>query len=82
MVRSPVCTVTQKLGGRVEGSRRSPTVGFLAVYREGFETVLFYAALFTTSGSCNSSGLQRLAFTRGCVIHRKFIQSFMLSRNF
>ena len=24
-------------------------VAFLAVYREGFETVLFYAALFTTS---------------------------------
>jgi high-affinity iron transporter len=31
-------------------------VGFLAVYREGFETVLFYAALFTTSdGSVGAS---------------------------
>jgi len=27
-----------------------PTVAFLAVYREGFETVLFYKALFVSSG--------------------------------
>lgn len=28
-----------------------PTVAFLAVYREGFETVLFYKALFVSSGA-------------------------------
>lgn len=28
-----------------------PSVAFLAVYREGFETVLFYKALFVTGGS-------------------------------
>ncbi len=38
---------------RALASRRAwglAAVGFLAVYREGLETVLFYAALFTSSG--------------------------------
>ncbi|UCF40030.1 MAG: FTR1 family protein [Gemmatimonadota bacterium] len=42
------------------GSKRAwalAAVAFLAVYREGFETVLFYAALFTTSdGTAAATG--------------------------
>lgn len=32
-----------------------PTVAFLAVYREGFETVLFYKALFVSSGAVGAA---------------------------
>jgi high-affinity iron transporter len=32
-----------------------PTVAFLAVYREGFETVLFYKALLVSSGSAGAA---------------------------
>jgi len=32
------------------------SVAFLAVYREGFETILFYKALLTSAGSAGGSG--------------------------
>jgi high-affinity iron transporter len=53
----------QFVGGQMKralGSGRAwalAAVAFLAVYREGFETVLFYAALFTTSdGTAAATG--------------------------
>src|SRR5438045_6393054 len=33
------------------------TVAFLAVYREGFETILFYKALLSSAGSTSASGV-------------------------
>ncbi len=40
------------------------SVGFLSVYREGFETILFYKALLTTS---NSNQMIVTGFLAGCV---------------
>src|SRR2546426_3105054 len=43
-------------------------VAFLAVYREGFETILFYKALFTSAGSMGVSVLGGIAAGAGGLV--------------
>jgi len=43
------------------------SVAFLAVYREGFETVLFYKALYVSGGSAGAAPIT-LGLASGCVV--------------
>src|SRR2546427_9577808 len=67
---------TAYVKGRMEEALRTgsgfalASVAFLAVYREGFETILFYQALFTSTGASGgaSPGLAGMLARAGALV--------------
>ncbi len=52
------------------------SVGFLSVYREGFETILFYKALYTTSGDANMVSIGLILGSLGLLVLSVLIYRF------